>query len=426
MSSLRSNHRPQPRHCPYSSCGALISRSSTRPYTRGLGVSRSLPWSRRPEAARLLAHCAHKDRGFDAVVIGKRNAHSPEPSTGLPLRSCGTTGWSCGWPRSAAESIPTAKPTISSCRFSVDSAKPSAHASRAEYATPCRPWRGPAAATSAGRPPYGYYLVPVSPHPNAEKARVGATLNRLEPYPATAPIVQRIFADRLAGAGYTAIARALNTEGILSPSQHDPARNSHRNSPGWADSAVRAILRNARYTGHEVFGRQRREYELIDLSSPAEGHIRRMRWNDPSQWIWSPEATHEPLVSKEEWIRAQSVNTPAKQRAPKAASRPYLLRGRIICAACGRRMHGQTRGGSRRYYRCAARARFPGIADAHTRDLFVAERLVTPLDQWLGELFAPERAVHTAQEIVTALAQGPDRGQEIERARRRITAARRK
>ena len=54
-----------------------------------------------------------------------------------------------------------------------------------------------------GRPPYGYRLVPIGPHPNAEKARVGATLNRLEPDPMTAPIVQRIFAERLGGAGYS-------------------------------------------------------------------------------------------------------------------------------------------------------------------------------------------------------------------------------
>ena len=36
-----------------------------------VGVSRSLPWSRRPEAARLLADCARQDRGFDAIVIGE-------------------------------------------------------------------------------------------------------------------------------------------------------------------------------------------------------------------------------------------------------------------------------------------------------------------------------------------------------------------
>jgi DNA invertase Pin-like site-specific DNA recombinase len=33
--------------------------------------SRSLPWKRRPEAARLLATLARLDRGFEAVVIGE-------------------------------------------------------------------------------------------------------------------------------------------------------------------------------------------------------------------------------------------------------------------------------------------------------------------------------------------------------------------
>src|SRR5665213_270339 len=36
-----------------------------------IGVSRSLPWSRRPEAARLLEDVANPDRGWDALVIGE-------------------------------------------------------------------------------------------------------------------------------------------------------------------------------------------------------------------------------------------------------------------------------------------------------------------------------------------------------------------
>lgn len=34
-----------------------------------VGQSRSLPWSRRPEACRLLKLLADPDRGFDAVVL---------------------------------------------------------------------------------------------------------------------------------------------------------------------------------------------------------------------------------------------------------------------------------------------------------------------------------------------------------------------
>jgi len=36
-----------------------------------VGVSRSLPWPLRPEAARLLADCARRDRPFGAIVIGE-------------------------------------------------------------------------------------------------------------------------------------------------------------------------------------------------------------------------------------------------------------------------------------------------------------------------------------------------------------------
>src|SRR5438067_3050050 len=36
-----------------------------------IGQSRSLPWKRRPESARLLATLAPPDRGFDAFVIGE-------------------------------------------------------------------------------------------------------------------------------------------------------------------------------------------------------------------------------------------------------------------------------------------------------------------------------------------------------------------
>ena len=187
---------------------------------------------------------------------------------------------------------------------------------------------------------------------------------------------------------------------------------------------MRAILRNARYTGHEVFGRQRRDYDLIDVSSPAEGHVRRMRWNDPSAGSGHPNPPTKHSSRETDWTRALSATAAVKQRAPKAASRPYLLRGRVFCASCGRRMHGQTRSGARRYYRCAAQARYPGITDAHPRDVLVREQpIIDALDEWLDELFAPEHATQTAQQIVAALAHGPDRSEHIDAARRRITAA---
>ena len=85
-----------------------------------------------------------------------------------------------------------------------------------------------------------------------------------------------------------------------------------------------------------------------------------------------------------------------------------------------------TRAGSVRYYRCAARARYPGIADADALDVLVPEQpIVTALEEWLDELFAPDRASETAQEIVAAVTHGPDRDEHIVGARQRISAVRR-
>jgi site-specific DNA recombinase len=95
-----------------------------------------------------------------------------------------------------------------------------------------------------GRPPYAYRLVDAGEHPNPAKARLGARLHTLEPDPAAAPIVQRIFTDFLDGYGYLAIAERLTAEHIRPPSGHDRARNPHRLGLAWSKSAVRAILCN--------------------------------------------------------------------------------------------------------------------------------------------------------------------------------------
>ena len=389
-----------------------------------VGVSRSLPWSRRPEAARLLEDCTRRDRGFTAVVIGE------------PQRAFAGAQFSLTFPVLVHHGVELWVPEVGG-RVDPDS---EAHdlvmslfggLSKAERARIQRRVRN-AMQTMAraggrylgGRPPYGYQLVPVSAHPNPEKARVGATLNRLDPDPRTVAVVHRIFAERLSGKGYSSIARDLNCDAIPSPAATDPARNTHRDVHGWAASAVRAILTNARYTGHEVWNRQRRDYELLDPTTPADGHVRRMRWNPPDQWIWSPEPAHPPLIDRDDWQRVQAMTT-TKQRAPRSADVTYLLRGRVLCAACGRRMTGQTQTHRRKYYRCELRRARPGLTiDDHPSDLYVRESaLVDALDAWLEELFAPERAKETARLVAEADApSGHD--DTITEARHRLHAAR--
>ena len=129
-----------------------------------------------------------------------------------------------------------------------------------------------------GRPPYGYRIADAGPHPNPSKAASGARLHQLAPDPETAPVVRRIFDMYLAGAGYKQIAAVLTNEGIPSPSAHDPKRNSHRPGHSWAMSAVRAILTNPRYLGHQVSGRTKKKDVLLDPDVPALGHVTRQQW----------------------------------------------------------------------------------------------------------------------------------------------------
>ena len=71
----------------------------------------------------------------------------------------------------------------------------------------------------------------------------------------------------------------------------------------------------------------------------------------------------------------------------------------------------------------------PAIPASPTRTpatfLVREQPIIDALDEWLDELFAPEHATQTAQQIVAALAHGPDRSEHIDAARRRISGARR-
>ncbi|WP_198320538.1 recombinase family protein [Actinosynnema pretiosum] len=137
-----------------------------------------------------------------------------------------------------------------------------------------------------GRPPYGYLIADAGPHPNPGAAD-GKRLHRLELDPVAAPVVRRIFAEYVGGRGIFAIAEALTRDDIACPSAHDRARNPHRSGVAWSKGVVRAILANPRYTGRQVWNRQRKDEVLIDVEDVALGHETRLRWNERDKWVFS-------------------------------------------------------------------------------------------------------------------------------------------
>jgi hypothetical protein len=298
------------------------------------GLSRTLAWARRPQAAALAAQLADPDRGWDAVVIGdyERAFYGAQYASMAPLfENYGVQLWTpeaggrIDFGAEIHEQMMLAlglqsKREITRTRIRVRAAMATQTREQGRYL--------------GGRPPYGYRLADAGPHPNKAHAAWGRRAHRLEPDPETAPQVAWIFAQRLAGHSMARIARALNDAGIPCPSAADPERNPHRSGQAWTLHTVRAILANPRYTGRQVWNRQRTDADLIDPANTGLGHRQVQRWNLPEGWVISARPAHPAIVSEADYIAAQGQSAGRGPDGP--AGRCYRLAGLLRCGICGR------------------------------------------------------------------------------------------
>jgi site-specific DNA recombinase len=389
--------------------------------------SRSIPPQRRPEAAKLLAALANPNRGFDAVVVG-------EPQRAFYGNQFGNT-----FPLFAHYRVPLWVPEVGG---PIDPDNEAHDLIMSVFGGVSKGERNrirvrvrTAMATQAqiegrylgGRPPYGYRLIDVGPHPNPAKAADGKRLRALAIDEPAAAVVRRIFAEFLAGHGIYAIAEHLTRDGIPCPSAHDPGRNKHRCGIAWSKYAIRAILTNPRYTGRQVWNRQRKDEVLIDVADVALGHMTKMRWNEAGKWIYSEQVVHPPIIDAETFEHAQQVIESRRcVTGPRERFRTrhgYVLGGRVVCGVCDRRMQGHW-ANETAYYRC----RFPAeyaLANkvAHPLNVFVRERDVLPeLDGWLARVFAPHRIEETIEAMTAAQDSAGAEPQAIAAARETIRA----
>ena len=395
------------------------------------GDSRSVPWPRRPQARALLAELGNPGRGFDAVVIGEpqREFYGNQFGNTFPLFvHYGVPLWvpEVGGPIDANNE---AHDLIMSVFGGVSKGERNRIKIRVRTAM----------ATQAqiegrflgGRPPYGYRLVDLGPHPNPAKAADGRRLHGLGLGldPVTAPVVARIFTEFLSGAGLFAIAEGLTRDGIPCPSASDRARNSHRSGIAWSKGAVRVIVTNPRYTGREVWNRQRKQEVLLDVEDVALGYVTKLRWNPADAWVWSDHPAHPAIIDVEVFGRAQVVlrgrGSGPTEHVPRRSRHLYQLRSRLFCGCCGRRMQGEWNHEAP-YYRC----RFPNeyaLANRveHPRNVYLREDSVTPvLERWLTTVFAPGRRRVLAEQLYAAQVRPVDPG--VERAEQAIAEADRK
>ena len=182
------------------------------------------------------------------------------------------------------------------------------------------------------------------PHPVPARRAEGRTKTRLVPGPLRAPVVLQVFkwraSERL---GYGAIADRLNADPDRYPVP--VSRDTARQREAWGRSSVREVLTNPKYTGYMVWNRR---------AIKKGGKV-----NPPSQWVWSPEPTHEPLAAKGLFEAAGQVAERRERSrdggdantAHPDTKRAYLLRSFVVCGMCGRRMFAKARKHST-YYVC--------------------------------------------------------------------------
>jgi len=156
-----------------------------------------------------------------------------------------------------------------------------------------------------GPPPYGYRSIPGDRFPILQIER------------GEADIIDRIFAECLAGRSVLAIAEALNHDGIPSPSLS-----------GWGTTTVHRILTKPLYKG------------VLNQAG------------------YSVDAPHLAIVSAETWDASQQALKQNARTSSRNTGRVYLLGGGLmVCAACSYSYTGMTPAPNkgRAYYLCGGR-----------------------------------------------------------------------
>ena len=171
--------------------------------------------------------------------------------------------------------------------------------------------------------------------------------------PDAAPVVVRIFEmfvnEKMR---YAQIARVLDEEGVIRPRAYKHFKRtkelSEDHAAGWNGAAVSKILSNPYYAGdsrHNLYGR--------------DGFAEKKRWKEPKEnWI-VVEDTHDPIVPRELYLKAQERWKEVHESSPKYGKKNggelscrNFYKKKIVCGDCGAIMY-LVRGGGTACYVCS-------------------------------------------------------------------------
>lgn len=189
-----------------------------------------------------------------------------------------------------------------------------------------------------------------------------------------AEVVKTIFKWFIEGKSVIGITKNLNALGILNPSEYKRQKgfnykHTNKNNDGlWCDSTVRRMLRNQMYIGNMVQGKN------TNLSYK----IKKCRAKPKDEWI-IVEGTHEPIIDKETFEKAQSLFNRNTRTSPKKTE-VDLFSGFVKCADCHRAMSKKVNNhayGVYKYYRCVTASKKSKTAcSPHSIRIDVLEKTV--------------------------------------------------
>lgn len=142
-----------------------------------------------------------------------------------------------------------------------------------------------------------------------------------------------------------AIITRLRERGIPSP----------RGSVVWGPSSVVRLLRHEAYKGVTIVNKHKMVEPLTRLKEFHRVKNSRLSDRDPSEWIELKGVT-PPIIDPVVWDQAQVVLQRHSALAFRNAKHPYLLKSRIYCGHCGRKMNGSYWNDAERVYMCPANA----------------------------------------------------------------------
>lgn len=154
--------------------------------------------------------------------------------------------------------------------------------------------------------------------------------NRLQVDDYAAGIVQRIFGLYIRGCSKQEIAGILNQEGVLCPAEYKRVLGLSYYNPNrqekacWTYASVNSILHREIYVGNMVQGTK---HQCL------RGRQKNV---EPDKWI-IVKNTHEPVIDRATWEKAQELLRRRMRRpAEKAERNPFA--GFVVCGDCGRSM----------------------------------------------------------------------------------------